>query len=76
MKFQFLNESYLNFEKALLTYYNGAEPAYSLTDAIAKHMDNNRVNYFVLPASKSKDNLNHTFYFKVVKGMWEFDYME
>lgn len=76
MQINYFNERFLEFDRLMGIYFTGVNPTYTLTDAIEKHMESNQTNHFTLPASKSKDNVHHTFYFTEVKGKWEFDRME
>lgn len=66
-------QDYLALEKAVMAYYNGILPFYGMIDDIEKSMHYGEVDYFKLPASKAKDNLDHYFYFKINSDdEWEF----
>lgn len=62
-----------DFEQAFMAYYKDILPLYALMEDMEKSMHSSGMNYFRLPASLSKDNQDHYFYFKVDEDdAWEF----
>ncbi|XJS09825.1 DUF5960 family protein [Aerococcaceae bacterium WGS1372] len=67
------SSSFLELEKAVTAFYDGVMPFFTLAPDIEKSMHSSGMDYFRLPASKSKDNLDHYFYFKINSDdEWEF----
>lgn len=65
VQFEYFSENFLAFERDFYKYSNMVTPLTFMTDDILRTMSEGQVNFFRLPASKSKDNLDHYFLFNV-----------
>lgn len=65
IQFDYFSENFLTFEQDFYKYSNMVTPLTFMTDDILRTMSEGQINYFRLPASKSKDNLDHYFLFNV-----------
>lgn len=65
VQFDYFSENFLIFERDFYKYSNMVTPLTFMTDDILRTMSEGQINYFRLPASKSKDNLDHYFLFNV-----------
>lgn len=76
MEINMISPEFDEFEKAFGKYYTGIEPLYSLIGSFERMMTANDINFFKLPAFKSKDFRNHYFIFKVVDDMYVFSHLK
>lgn len=72
MKIDMIGPGFNKFSEMFDKLYVGREPLYAIITSLENMMTANKINFFKLPAFKSKDFRNHYFIFDRVGGEYVF----
>lgn len=65
LQFDYFSNNYLEFEETFYRYAVVTTPLTFMTDDLLALMASQQINYFKLPASRSRDYRDHYFFFRI-----------